>query len=179
MTESFDKIFIVKDKNKCKKILKKLEKEVDYVKLCNEVNMKKTCSKCGETKDFCEFNKKANGLRLECKSCQAEHRKKYYEKNKEKYIEIQEKYRKNNKEKIKETRKKYLENNGRKTLKKYYENNKQEIKKYQKKYECNNRVVIYNKVFNFNTAPQELKPVITGLIILRKKNKLLKEINNG
>ena len=42
-----------------------------------------------------------------------------------------------------------------------------------------NYIKISGIPFNLNTAPDELKPPLEGLIILRKKNKIIKELKNG
>jgi hypothetical protein len=51
-----------------------------------ETTKAKRCRVCGETKNLAEFNHnshRADGRRLECRSCQAEHRKTYEAKRRE------------------------------------------------------------------------------------------------
>jgi hypothetical protein len=79
----------------------------------------KTCTKCKEEKPFSEFHKdraKKNGYQSSCKACRKEHKKSYYEKNKEKIIEQTHKYKQENKELIREINRKYYQENKEKAL---------------------------------------------------------------
>lgn len=95
--------------------------------------MRKTCSKCETTKELTEFNKdrtKKEGHRPECRECEKERNKLYYENNKEKVLEARKLYRENNKEKLSEKQKLYRENNKEKiseSSKLYRENNKEKV----------------------------------------------------
>lgn len=82
----------------------------------------KTCNKCGKEKNIHNFNKKTkNGkhyLKSQCKSCESEYIKKYYEKNKETIKQYQKKWRQENEQGLKERSKQYYENNKEKVNKK-------------------------------------------------------------
>ena len=79
----------------------------------------KICSKCKVEKDSSEFNKCSkhlDGLRCECRSCQAEYRKKHFEKNREKQLEQGRKWKAENPEQVLESSKQWkLENRARAT----------------------------------------------------------------
>lgn len=84
----------------------------------------KKCNKCGETKEFSEFNKCKrfnDGHQYTCRLCHSkqyhsnrEHNlsvsKEYYETNKKKVLKRISKYKANNKDKVKQTYKNYYEN---------------------------------------------------------------------
>jgi len=143
---------------------------------------KKKCSKCGEVKGAEEFYEQPtgkDGLKAECKKCAAEQRKAYYEKNKEKLAEWRKAYYEKNKEKLAEWQKEYYEKNKDKISeykKEYSEKNKDKISECRKAHRKKNRIIINGECFNLNTCPEEIKPLVEALIILRKKNKILKEI---
>ena len=128
----------------------------------------KTCTKCGETKPatlefFSEDSRTKNGLKHQCKSCQAqqglkdrkkanerqkkyrlnsrkkvaEQKKKYYLENREKIAEYNKKYKLENREKIAERRKEYRLENREKIAeyaKKYRLENYEKFSEYNKKY---------------------------------------------
>jgi 5-methylcytosine-specific restriction endonuclease McrA len=85
----------------------------------------KTCTKCGQTKNFTEFYKcksKKDGLSSHCKECRRIWRlqdsenqkiraKNYYEKNKQKVLENNKKWVAENPEKIAVIKKRYRDNN--------------------------------------------------------------------
>ncbi len=74
----------------------------------------KTCSKCKEEKEICEFyNKKhkLGGKRPECKVCSNKQSILYNQKNKEKIKIIKQKYVDNNKEKVKQSKKDWFKKN--------------------------------------------------------------------
>ncbi len=122
-------------------------------------NIKK-CSKCHMEKLLCEFDKCSKtkcGHRSVCKFCRKNERiekqdlikvtkKKYYEKNKEKVLELAKEYKEKNKQKILENAKKYREQNKEKvhlskkksTLKRYKTDGMfrltNQLRKYVKRY---------------------------------------------
>jgi len=68
----------------------------------------KTCTKCGETKPFAEFNKdrnKKDGHRSQCKSC----RKQYCQENREAINERYKRWHQENKEAVNERNRRYQE----------------------------------------------------------------------
>lgn len=135
----------------------------------------KVCSKCGIEKDEGEFNKRKkskDGLNYWCKSCKKEWRKN----NKEYDKEYSKEYRENNKEYFNLYRKKWYKEN-----KEYYNeyNKKEYLIKYRKTYHSDSVIFINGEYLNINTATDELKEFIQGLIELRKKNKFIKELKNG
>jgi hypothetical protein len=67
----------------------------------------KSCSQCNVEKDDSEFNKR----RLQCKNCQNEYRRIYYQNNTVKVKEKDRLYRQNNLEKLKEKDRLYRQNN--------------------------------------------------------------------
>ena len=127
--------------------------------------MEKKCNKCGEVKNFSEFNKNnstKSGLRSYCKTCQKEYykanadklkerSKKYYKDNADKIKE----YRKANADKIKESEKKYYKANSDKIKerkKKYYKANADKIKERKKKYDKANADKIKERKKKYNKA---------------------------
>jgi|TARA_S200002703_G_C3625486_1_gene192076 hypothetical protein len=76
--------------------------------------MCKTCKKCGVEKPHAEFSKDKktkDGLFYCCKACASEHRKKYYEVNREQECERNKKYKEENREQVLEQKKKWREAN--------------------------------------------------------------------
>ena len=74
----------------------------------------KKCSKCGEEKRLSEFPKHKNckdGHRNQCKSCEKEYKKEYYQENKEYKKEYSKEWYQENKEYKKEYQKKYRKEN--------------------------------------------------------------------
>ena len=70
----------------------------------------KVCSKCGVEKALCEFSIRRaspDGLMPSCKACVKDYKKKYYQRNKHKYLS----YREENKEHLLDTRRKNYEKN--------------------------------------------------------------------
>ena len=129
----------------------------------------KTCTKCGETKEFSEFSKdkaKKDGYSCWCKGCVKEYRqankeklneyfKEYYQSNKEKVGEINKKYHQANKEKISEYKKEYYQSNREKISeinKKYRQANKEKISEYRKKYLQANKEKIAEKRKEYRQA---------------------------
>jgi hypothetical protein len=104
----------------------------------------KTCSKCNETKNFCEFHKlktSKDGYRSQCKKCRVLLTKEYREKNKEILIEKVKIYQENNREKLLITRKKWVDENreslnkkARVYKKEYYKKNIEDMRFKQQKY---------------------------------------------
>ena len=74
----------------------------------------KTCTKCGETKPLDDFHRhrgKADGRYAWCRECAAEHRRRYYENNRDKERELQRQYREENRDKLQERNRRYQEEN--------------------------------------------------------------------
>ena len=99
----------------------------------------KTCSKCKEEKNVCEFGidrGSKTGLRGKCKLCQKVIKKEYYEINKLSILEEKKKYYLNKKNIILEK------------AKDYHHKNKDTIKNYRKQYYQNNKTKFneYNKI---------------------------------
>jgi len=118
----------------------------------------KKCSKCGVEKEattehFTKQTDGKDGLRPNCKSCQAlyrkenkdricEYRKKYYEGNKDHLLEYRKKYYEENREHYLEYRKKYYEGNREYCLeqkKKRYEENREHYLEQSKQYKRENK----------------------------------------
>ncbi len=122
----------------------------------------------------------------------AEWGKEYYQNNKERVAEREKKYRKNNKKKVAEYQKEYNQNNKEKIAERrkiYRRNNKERIDKQGKEYRKNNKekmrdyrkknLVSIDKIkYNISTCDPELKPIVESFIILKNKNKLLKELKD-
>jgi len=94
------------------------------------MNEIKHCSRCGCEKSLLEFNRRSkskDGYRYECRSCQCESQKLYFDLNKDKI---------NNKIKLY-----YAENKEKKSKvgKKYYKNNIEKINEYRKSYNTKNK----------------------------------------
>lgn len=73
----------------------------------------KKCSKCGEIKQICDFNRNEKckfGVRSECRECQKTNRNLYRSNNKSKVQSSNKKYYENNKETFLLTNRKYLKN---------------------------------------------------------------------
>ncbi len=101
----------------------------------------KQCTKCGETKDFSEFNKNKNhkdGLQYKCKACQ----KQYARDNKEKRAEYMKQWRDNNKAKLAEYGKQYRDANKAKILK-YRQDHKDYNAAYKKQRIANATPCVY------------------------------------
>ena len=96
-------------------------------------NNYKKCTKCGEVKNFSEYNKTnkiVDGHRSRCRFCTMEDSKRYVFENREKLSEKNKVYRENNIDKIKEKAKEYKANNKEQTSisgKAYYAKNKEKI----------------------------------------------------
>lgn len=89
----------------------------------------KTCSKCETVKESIEFYKHGSskdGLNGQCKKCLANRKKKYYQENREKFLEIRKQYRNENPKKIKNHRQEY------------YKENREDLIEYQKQYRQEN-----------------------------------------
>jgi hypothetical protein len=108
----------------------------------------KTCSKCGQVLDencFWKNKKTKDGLRNQCKNCQKEENKQYYNDNKKIILEKQKEYYKeySQRPEVKEHRKKYWNE--------YYQKNSSTLKEHKKEYYSTNpelqiRVRLNNKV---------------------------------
>lgn len=111
------------------------------------------CTKCGQDKEINQFTKKKDGYKAQCKECEKEKNKKYYENNADKIKENFKKYYKNNLDKIKEKNRKYYENNMDKVKeesRKHRENNKDRIKRWKEN--NSDRVKEYNKKWRENNS---------------------------
>ena len=100
----------------------------------------KVCSKCKVEKELTEFSKNSrskDGLRCNCKECNAVYKKLYHQKNRDKLVEYSKEYNKNNKDKSKE----YSKN--------YRKNNKNKISNYQKEYREKYKEEFKEKRFNY------------------------------
>jgi hypothetical protein len=97
---------------------------------------KKTCTKCNEEQDILCFSKSKTckgGIKTVCKSCN----KKYWQENKNKFLELKKEYRKKNKDAITKQSKEY--NDSHKEIFKithalYRKNNREKCSAYGKKY---------------------------------------------
>lgn len=131
----------------------------------------KTCIKCNEEKELCEFHKNKNfvdGYKKICKNCVSIDKQIYYQKNKDRLSEIAKttylknsnnikkktsEYYHNNKDIVSVKRKNYRESNPdliKEIKRKEYEKNKTHILKYQKEYRKNNKekISIYKKEYD-------------------------------
>ena len=116
----------------------------------------KVCSKCGiekkSTNEFFSIKRDSkDGLKTDCKSCQALYR----ENNKERYAEYHKRYQQVNKESILERTKQYhKENKEHKNEynKQYYKDNKESFAEQSKQYQQENkeRLAEYNKQYRKN-----------------------------
>lgn len=109
----------------------------------------KVCSKCGQAKPLTDefFNRRPgreskDGFRNECKECLAEYRRRYYEANKQRIVEVNTAYRKNNWEAFTQRRRRYEEHNRERLAewrKSYYARNKERIAEWRRKHVAENR----------------------------------------
>ena len=110
----------------------------------------KYCSKCGVLKPLTEYyfhNKRTGTLRANCKDCQRVYQKKYYEDNRDKFLDNQRQYYQDHRDEILEQHKQYYQDNCDKILdnqKQYYQDHRDEIRDYQKQYRQNNWAKICN-----------------------------------
>lgn len=109
----------------------------------------KICSKCKRELTLAHFNKNKknkDGLRGECRECQAKQKREYREKNKEKISKY-------NKEYSKKYNKDYIRKNKdilNEKKRKWYEENREEILKYKIEYRENNKrkILEYNRAYS-------------------------------
>ena len=105
----------------------------------------KTCTKCGETKAFSEFNKQSaapDKLNRRCKVCVRAYHSKYYQDNKEKIDQQKKDWEQANLEHHKRTRREYYEAHREAILKEkaeYYQEKREHILSYKKTYNRLNR----------------------------------------
>lgn len=107
----------------------------------------KTCSKCGEKfplneEHFRPRKKSKDGYRNQCRVCMSNHRKKYYQENKEKELENAKIYYQNNKEYYSRIGAEYYQNNKDRILERHSEweeNNKERRKEFHKNYYQRNK----------------------------------------
>ena len=110
----------------------------------------KICIKCKEEKELIDFYKakdNKDGLSFDCKICYKLRTKKYYEKNKEKFIKNKIIYYEKNKEEI------------RKKAAIYYENNKEELKKKSVVYYENNKEKVLKRTFLYSKNKRQTNPL--------------------
>ena len=105
----------------------------------------KTCTKCGETKPLDDFHRdrsKADGRRPDCRECALEHRRRYYEENRDKELERKRQYYEENRDKELERKRQYLEENRDKELerhRRYREENRDKALESSRRYREENR----------------------------------------
>ena len=128
----------------------------------------KECSKCGEwlvanNYNFGKAKKGRWGLKSQCKKCEKEYNKQYYENNKEYLKGYSREYREDNKEHCKEYGKQYREDNKeyyKEYGKQYREDNKEHCKEYGKQWREDNPQVIFN---NHNKRRNKLENQGNGI----------------
>ena len=138
------------------------------------------CSKCKQNKAAEDFNKG----RPECRECQKEYRKAWYQQNREKIKEWGKAYYEQNAEKLKEQQKAYHKQNREKLkekMKAYYKQNREKIKEQRKAYRKQNRdkirIYVRNKRktnLNFKLADNLRKRVRLALNGKSKSKNTLK-----
>ena len=137
-------------------------------------NQGKVCTKCGVWKPLEEFSKKKNtkdGRQYECRECQKEQRKQWYENNPNynkqwrennpgyHNSEQRKQYREVNKEKKKEYDKQYHKDNA-EHRKQYYKDNIEKIKEYDKqRYQDN----IENNLQYISSIVDQIRPIFKEL----------------
>ena len=112
----------------------------------------KTCSKCGEWKEFDNFNKDKNrkdGFKSSCKECI----KHYYQENKERMKEQRKQRYHENKERENKRNKQYYQEN-KEQLKQYYQENKERMKQY---YQENKERIIEQRKHYYQENAEQLK----------------------
>lgn len=124
---------------------------------------KKTCSKCGESKDldcFARRKDSKDGYRGMCRVCQKLERQKYYKNNKKKIQATSRSYYLKNREERSRKDKIYYQKNRQRVLnrqKNYYINNKEKIAEKDKKYRKKNKKKIQKRVRAYNARPEVKK----------------------
>ena len=107
--------------------------------------MSKTCTKCGETKSLDDFHRdktKAGGRKSNCKECERERKRRFYEENREKVLERKRRFYEENREKVLERDRRYREENREKVLerkRRFYEENRDKMLDYKRRYREENR----------------------------------------
>ena len=117
--------------------------------------MSKTCTKCGETKPLDDFHRdktKAGGRKSNCKECERERKRRFYEENREKVLERKRRFYEENREKVLERDRRYREENREKVLerkRRYYEENRDKRLEYRRRYREENRDILNqgNKIY--------------------------------
>jgi len=104
-------------------------------------------------KDLIKHWFKANNERLKIQA------KRYYEANKERIAIREKQYREANKERIK----------------RYCEANKERTAIYAKRYCAANQIRVINRYYNKNTCGGELKQIVSAMIAIREKKRLMSE----
>jgi len=129
----------------------------------------KVCTKCGEKKSVCEFNKdkySTDGLRYRCKVCTSSEYKKYYYSNRDNEVKRQINYQKSNLDKVHKKRNERHQD-------KY---NSDVI--YKLKLNLRNRVKLYLKSKNFNLKKNNTYNVL-GCTPEQLKEYLESKFTNG
>ena len=107
--------------------------------------MSKTCTKCGETKPLDDFHRdktRTGGRRPYCKECVQEYTRRYYEENRDKWLEYARRYHGENRDKVRERKRSYYEENRdkvRKSQRRYYEENRDKVRERKRRYYEENR----------------------------------------
>jgi hypothetical protein len=127
----------------------------------------KTCTKCGQTfPATAEYFYKARsgkyGVASCCKTCWAEDRRLYREKNRERIAESKRQYQQTNQEKIAEYQRQWRENNRDKEIKhnrEYYQANREKLKERSRQYHHAHREKIAQRSRKYREANKERKRV--------------------
>jgi hypothetical protein len=128
----------------------------------------KKCTKCGEELPESKFHKNCkakDGLHHQCKSCQNETTRKYYQANIKEIRQKRKEYYENNREQINECNREYNANHrkaNRERNKRWYQANREEKLQKEKEYYENNREKIRQRHKEYNENNKEY---------LNKKNK--------
>lgn len=128
--------------------------------------MKKTCSKCGETKELTEFHKKKSGkfgVSSACRVCLALYQREYRQNNKEKLAEYEKEYYQNNREKRLGYQREYRQNNKEELaeyFKKYRQNNKEKLAEYVKEYRRKNPHIYREDIAKRRAAKRKAVPLL-------------------
>jgi hypothetical protein len=120
-------------------------------------DLNRKCSKCGIIKSISEFSKDKkyeDGLDSQCKICKRKKTKDWVLKNLDHINKYSREYLKNNPE---------IRNK---------KNKKSAISKF------NNTVSVIGKVYNINTCPEEIKPLLTLCLTEKKLKRTLKKLND-
>ena len=107
--------------------------------------MSKTCTKCGETKSLDAFHRdktRAGGRRPYCKECVRESQRRYYEENRDKWLEYARRYHEENRDKVLEYKRRHYEENRdkvRERNRRYYGENRDKVRERKRRHYEENR----------------------------------------